>query len=290
MITDYDIPKEKKDIFLKYLEMINVFDGICKKNNLQYFIGFGTLLGAIRHKGFIPWDDDVDITMKRAEYDKLLSLSKESIPEGYSLQTTLNDKGYYKYVARFRDNNTTFISANDCLMLKNGIIPPYNMGMCLSIFPLDYRPESRIKLWWQYKTGSLRNKILSSYCYGMRKSIRAKLAYGYCSIIDYKKIYCRLVNSYAKYNKRPTKYLQIPGVFYGKSNHFKAIDFSKSIDVEFESLILPAPIGFDSILKTHYGDYMTPPPENARNTHNHAEIVDPNLSYRDYIDNKMHIK
>ena len=86
--------KELADLKAKELDILVKFDRMCKENNLRYFITAGTLLGAVRHKGFIPWDDDIDVVMLRKDFKKLNGVCKKALPEGLFLQDKKNDKGY----------------------------------------------------------------------------------------------------------------------------------------------------------------------------------------------------
>ncbi|EYE54801.1 LicD family protein, partial [Bacteroides fragilis] len=96
----------------RMLELLEVLDKICKKHNLPYWLEGGTLLGAVRHGGFIPWDDDLDVQMLRSDYKKLLKILPKELPGNIALQTFKTDKGYYRYVAKLRDLNSKLISTS----------------------------------------------------------------------------------------------------------------------------------------------------------------------------------
>ena len=116
------------------LEMLKLVDKICRDNDIKYSLCSGTLLGAVRHKGFIPWDDDLDIRMTRDNYDKFLDVWEKLRPEGYELQNKENTPNFPQSFSKIRKNNTTFIQHE----WEKGM---YNTGIFIDVFPLDRIPE-----------------------------------------------------------------------------------------------------------------------------------------------------
>ena len=127
---------DKEKLFLVLKENLRVFDEVCKKNNLTYYVMYGTLIGAVRHKGFIPWDDDVDVCMPRKDYNRLMELGNTIFDEPYFLQNPLTDKGYQKTFMRLRNSNTTEIPIKDVAFDRNH-------GVFLDIFPFDVVPDNK---------------------------------------------------------------------------------------------------------------------------------------------------
>jgi lipopolysaccharide cholinephosphotransferase len=97
---------------LMELKMLSKVDDICRKHNIRYYIVAGTLLGAIRHGGFIPWDDDIDIAMYREDYTKFLEIAPDELGTEFFVQTWQSERNYFRYVARVRANGTAFVPAN----------------------------------------------------------------------------------------------------------------------------------------------------------------------------------
>ena len=95
-LSGYPVSKKIKRIWAVQLDLLNEFITICEKNGLQYFVWAGTLLGAVRHNGFIPWDDDLDVAMPRKDYDRFLEIAPQVIKEPYQLQTNRNDAGVFR--------------------------------------------------------------------------------------------------------------------------------------------------------------------------------------------------
>ena len=124
------IKDSEKDILRKFIL-------ICEKYNLDYFVVFGTLLGTIRHEGFIPWDDDIDVGMLRTDYEKFLEVAQKECGEEYFIQTIDTDPNYHLYFAKMRMNNTVFVE--DSLQKTTG-----NDGFYIDIFPYDVIPDDDI--------------------------------------------------------------------------------------------------------------------------------------------------
>ena len=123
------ISKERKKIWAVLLDLLIKFDSVCKEHHLTYCFTDGSLLGAVRHKGFIPWDDDLDVSMPRADYEKLQTLGGE-FGDPYFLQTPYTDKGYFYSFVKIRNKNTTGLS-------KAFMYQGFNDGLFLDVFPLD---------------------------------------------------------------------------------------------------------------------------------------------------------
>ena len=113
------------------LEILQEVDKICRENKIPYFADSGTLLGCVRHKGFIPWDDDIDLVMFRKDYNKFRKIAKKSLPENLFLQCGYNDKGFYGGMIHIRKNGTAAI------LKKNFPHAKFHQGIFIDIFPLD---------------------------------------------------------------------------------------------------------------------------------------------------------
>lgn len=126
---------------LKMLDMLKVVDAICQAHELDYWLEGGTLLGAVRHQGFIPWDDDMDISMPRRSFDAFLRLAPALLPDSMALQTAQTDKGYYNLAVplKIRDKDSRFIEWHE-----QGN-EPYQQGIFIDVFVYDHMPDNPIK-------------------------------------------------------------------------------------------------------------------------------------------------
>lgn len=147
MPANYDI----RPVQLRVLDILLAVDQVCRKQNLRYYIIAGTLLGAIRHKGFIPWDDDLDIGMPRKDYEKFMSHAKEWMPEYFEAINGQNDPEYPLSFAKIQDARTTLIERKH---LK------YTGGIYIDVFPLDGVPNNKLVQIWHFTRFAYFNKML----------------------------------------------------------------------------------------------------------------------------------
>jgi len=292
---DFYISKNRKQIWAVELDLLYEFDRVCQKYNLRYFLDGGTLLGAVRHNGFIPWDDDVDLTMMRNDYKKLCSIASTEFKHPYFFQTEETDPGSLRCHAQLRNSNTTGI-------LMSELIPPrtFNQGIFIDIFPLDKLPDDktsfeslmnsrdaishkmRSALYWgnygQYSPASnIIKSIIKKICWPAWERYN-KNKYGK---YDYKALYVEFENTISKYND--TDCTRIAKLFFGtfKDKYiWRTEDYSDVTYLDFEMLRLPAPIGYKNTLRTFYGDWETP--VKSPTTHGGVKF-DVDISYKDYI-------
>lgn len=231
----------------KEIQILDEIDRICKKYNIQYYLMWGTLLGAVRHKGFIPWDDDIDIAMDRKEYKKFLKIAPKELKEEYFLQTSFTDKWHPMFFAKVRLNNTAFYAQSDRNIKKHH-------GIFVDIFPMDCRSSKK----------SLKNKI------------GEKISTHIFQRIERKKVTCFrglkiLSTTFLAYFRdlflkgKGDKYI-CDGCLLDKQL------FLKSENIVFEGKEYLAPHKAHEVLQTIYGDYMQLPPENERIAHKPAFI------------------
>ncbi len=268
-----------KSIHSIQLDMLKVVDEICTKHNIRYYAIGGTCLGAIRHKGFIPWDDDIDIGMPRVDYKRFLEVAEEELDQGFFLQTYKSDENYFYSYAKLRNSNTTFIEES----LKNLRL---NHGMFIDIFPLDGIGNNKF-------IGMINAKIIKVYhyilCLKMIPEYRlgnsiGKHVKGLLAWVSKDKINKRIEAASSKRDYDSSKYVVNYFGAYGRREIVPRFIFGEGIDLEFEDIQIKVPKHYDSYMTRIYGNYMElPPPEKRVNIHN-ATIVDCNTPYTQYIE------
>ena len=279
---DYLISTQRKQIWACLLDLLFVVDRICKEHDIKYYAIGGTLLGAVRHNGFIPWDDDLDIAMLRKDYNRFLEVAQNELSGKYFLQTTLSDVNYYKEHARLRNSDTTGI----CEHLE---LHGCNNGIYLDILPLENF------------SNTVRGRLHSNICRTLgrvltvkvhhntrsRNSIRSHLIYGFSFLFNVKITHRFREWLETKNSLKETSEVTLGDVWYSMYSRqkltFNLEDFREVIELPFEIGTIPAPVGYHNILSKEYGDYMKFPPLEKRGLF-HNIIFDPNIPYKEYIE------
>jgi len=267
-----------RDIQKVQLEILLEFDRICKKNNIKYQLFAGTLLGAIRHKGFIPWDDDVDVCLLRKDYKRFIKSCKIDLKAKYFLQTFETDKNYVMQFAKIRKNNTKFVERGTS---KCNI----HQGIYIDVFPLDnVLPDKFIGKVQQkllYIVGRTNLSRVKMHCMHAKKPTEKYLSFimHYLLKLVPKNWTDRLQTKIAcMFEKQDTKYIThlTNGASKNTYNRYmmKKVEFYNTINVNFEQGNFPIPKNYDEVLTRLFGDYMTPPPVNEQLAHHKIiEIV-----------------
>ena len=256
------------------LHILTEIDRVCKKNNIEYFLAYGTCLGAVRHKGFIPWDDDIDLCMTISNFEKLKKCSKDFAPN-YFFQTNETDREYGLMIARVRDSETTLIEAGEA-------DKDINHGVFVDIYPLFSCPDNYRKQLFLI----INSMLYRLFLYGEAPQNRgAILRIGSALLLRLvpdkikKLIAQKTYRNMTKYDDE--KYVT---TLYGDELHIKYKNewFGNGRLVQFEDMKVPIPQNADEYLKFTYGDYMTLPPEEARCVHHEYVLVDTENSYKIY--------
>lgn len=246
---------------------------ICDENNIKYFIIAGTLLGAIRHGGFIPWDDDMDIGMLREDYEKFINIAKTELGEDFFLQTFETDKNYGLPFAKILLKGTVLVEAAAGSDAQKGIF--------VDIFPFDISPEDEnAKNQHDKKTYLYRRLLLSKLNYKVWKENEYIKRAVYFVLKIMSMIYSRdklcdkLEKEITKYNGEKSDYIVNIGGAYGyRKETIKAEWVRETVEIPFENMTISAPVEYITYLETFYGDYMTPPPEDKRyNRHSVTQL------------------
>lgn len=241
----------KKKLQQKIMEMVKDVDDICKKHNIKYYLAYGSCLGAVRHKGFIPWDDDFDIILKYEDYCKFLKICQKELDNNtYFVQTLDTDKNYYLSFAKIRNIKTSLIEeSNKNESMVNGIY--------IDVFPLVGYPDNKfkqfiLKINRAFVLSANRNVINNKFLSLIFKLILK--IFGRKRIIEYCTKLC------VKYNCNNCK--QVISVFDGDGIQIGLTSneiLGTPKIVKFENMKLPIPEKFELYLENLYGDYMKIP-------------------------------
>lgn len=255
---DYTVSSQTKEIWAVELDLLHQLDTVCKANNLTYFAGAGTLLGAIRHKGFIPWDDDIDIYMLRPDYDRLTKLAKD-FKDPYFLQTASTDQKVVRKFMKLRNTHTTFATRWE---VDHGV--KQGMGIFIDIFPLDGISEKQL-------LNRIQRKICHYYVmlfappekYNPRWDLRTKVfisirrAAFHATRLFRLQIFRRYEAHLKKYSVEGTKMWGNRTIVFDCPKSRRPIeDWLDIMEVPFEFTTIPIPRNYDEILRQQYGNYM----------------------------------
>lgn len=251
-----------EELKLIQLDVLQTIHNFCLENHIDYSLGCGTLLGAIRHKGYIPWDDDIDIYLLRSEYNKLINLFPQS-KDNIRLESLERDSTWDRVYAKAYDERT--IGSDDS---KRKAI-----GVGIDVFPIDFVPHDYGE-WIRYNKRRRLLKIavdIKQMVFTKEQTLSKKVAILACKTALLPFSQKRLIgwlNKYAqKYNKTESDYVfeSCQGLLL--KNKFKASVFDDYLDMQFEDRKFKAIAGYDEYLRCAYGDYMQLPPENKRVSH-----------------------
>lgn len=264
-MTPITTTEELKQIGLDCLLAVHCF---CEAHHIMYSLACGTLIGAVRHKGFIPWDDDVDIYMLRDDYNRFLSSFKDDtgIYRAISLETS---KQWRLPYAKVYDSRTYVIEQANT---NSG-----EMGFGIDVFPIDAAPDSYSE-WVRYE----KRRVFLQRTFAMKKmvwrkgrSLRKNLflyAMKTLMLPVSMRRFAEYINRYSqKYNSSPTSYLA-ENCFGTPNNRFERSNFLGTVELPFENRLLKAMSGYDNYLRAFYGDYMKLPPVEKQVTHHTVDV------------------
>jgi lipopolysaccharide cholinephosphotransferase len=270
-MANYDI----RSLQLRILDILLAFDKVCKAHNLRYYIMAGTLLGAVRHKGFIPWDDDIDVGMPRADYDLLIANARQWLPQTYEFMCAENNEHYPYPFGKIQDINTTLIE-------QRGF--RYKGGIYVDVFPLDGVPQGGIAQKIHFAKYKLLIKILYFTC-------RDPYRHGK-NLSSLTPLLCRKLftpkNIQKNIRKVLTKYdFDKSTLVADYDDKAKGIMDKKILGVPtpilFEGMELQGVENYDAYLKQKYGDYMQIPKPEKQIQHKFG-YLNLDKSYKNHCD------
>lgn len=248
----------------KMLEILIVVDEICKKNNIPYWIDYGTLLGAVRHGGFIPWDDDLDITILKKDYKRFAKIVQKELPPSLVLQDWKNEKKLFVKMGKIRDLNTYY---DDGIAERGGM---KYQGIFIDVFPVDFIPSYSIKKKIDFLYGKSFRRL--------RRKGDNKLNYILSFLILPIAMFLELISKTIVLFSKKTLLSNI----YGGLNlpvYHHVNDIFPLKEIEFEGVLFQAPNNHHEFLKSIYGDYMKIPKKENRKIHaREIDFIDLNMS------------
>lgn len=255
------------------IEILNDFAEVCKRHNLQYFAIYGTAIGAVRHKGFIPWDDDIDVGMLREDYERFLIIAREELAEKYDVMTPIDDPKYACTVTHLQRKHTKFVP----YILKH---EPYKMCIDLDIFPFDNVPDDDNVAKKQQKVAVFWGRLL--FLIGTGRVVinidgwKGKIAEVTCQLIHKmlillhvspEKVYRQFKKNAMRYDGSRTKYVTSYEYAEGVKDKIVRDELFPVTEVPFEDTVIALPANNHKFLKSVYGDYMKIPPKEQQINH-----------------------
>lgn len=284
---DYTVTAKQKKVWAVQIDLLYRLLEVCQKHNIKVIAYAGTILGAIRHKGFIPWDDDIDVALTRTEYEKLLKVAPQEFEEPYFFQTALSDKEFFLGYARLRNSNTTGI-------ITDSKSVNYNNGIYIDVFVLDSYTRDELKFEKQIQRRDRFLFLFDSYhLHKVYESAKPKILsriihYTVSKIIPYRFIVALYNKNLTKFNKNESRIsLMTHEVPFIRKYWCDLSDFNDILYVPFESIMIPIPKNYDKLLKHMYGNYMDFPPKDKRGAWHEGQLLfEPDIPYKEFISSK----
>lgn len=274
--NEFFVDRDRKKVWAILIDLLVRLDKFCSDFHLNYYLIFGSLLGAVRHKGFIPWDDDIDIVMPRNDYQKFITLS-DKIEKPYIIQSSLNEKDFFLSFAKFRNINTTCIS-------KPFSHRKFNQGLAIDVFPMDnFEDDGAQARYERIKWLNLEN---STYMRMGNPHLDqdSKNRINNYSGIEPKLALQEIDNIARESNSRETEKVGINTltIYSYEKNTWSKKDFETYEMMDFENYKFRVPCGYKNILINTYGDYMKFPPLEKRGSWHNNLIINPDIPFSKY--------
>jgi phosphorylcholine metabolism protein LicD len=272
----FKVTAERKKIWQAELDLLEKLSEVCAKNDIKFFADAGTLLGAIRHGGFIPWDDDIDVVMMRGEYEKFIKCA-DQFSEPYFLQSWYTEKKYFRGHAQLRNGNTTAILEGE---RKFGF--GFNQGIFIDIFVLDAVPDDKTELTKEARKIKLYDRLIRMKFYHTKKnSPKGLIKTAILKFVDADKLFLKKEKILKSHKiDENNSVAPLAFIFETEKRIRSKKMYEKTVLMDFEGMKIPCPAEYDDFLTRHYGaDYMTP--KNLPTTHG-GVFFDTEKSWKEY--------
>lgn len=271
-LEEINSSKKMNEVQIYMLDMLKQLVEIFNANDIRYYMIGGTILGAVRHKGYIPWDDDIDLAVPRDDYDRFLEIAKDVLPDRLTLRTYYDDSYHHYYFARVVDTRYK--------ILRQGSLKEREEELWIDLFPLDGLPRNgilqkihkarllRLKLLYHFATFDKVNLLRPNRPLYQRAIIKAYMVWPFKSRKNYKLILDKIDRLLKKVPLDESDYYM---EFMGSSIPFRETctkeQYGEGRLYDFEDTQLVGPADAEFYLSHVYGDYMTLPPREKRNYH-----------------------
>lgn len=265
--------KDLQTLHAILLIITDEIDRICKKNNINYSLIGGSMLGAIRHKGFIPWDDDLDVGMLRDDYDKFLKACETDLDDKFLLQTNENDSHYVYGFSKILVKGTYLVQVGHEKTR-------HQKGIFVDIFPYDFIPDDEKARGIQSKKNFVLTRLLrrkfgddDRTTWGWKKRVAFTIADVVNLFLSQKYLISKLNSNMRLYSNTTTENVSNMSGYYGYEKETVPVSYFNSfLTVPFENRMYSIVSEYDGFLTKYYGDYMKLPPIEKRRTHGFSEL------------------
>ena len=245
------------------LDLLKELKKICKENDLQYFLQYGTLIGAVRHNGFIPWDDDIDVGMLREDYEKFRECCKKQLNNNFYLADYRDTENYPHVYGKLKIKNTKYVET----LSKNS-----TMGneIFIDIFPYDNAPDSKFMRRARNIKYKIYKRVLELKCgFGLANTFKRKIKYFPIIVLSKLLTTKHCINVFdkglSKYNNKETKYVANCGSPAAYKDEVLPKEYISKVKLhKYEDSEFSIPVEYDKLLRIFYGDYMQLPPIEER--------------------------
>lgn len=266
------------DLQEKQFEMLQAVDKVCEHLSIRYYLVCGSALGAVKYKGFIPWDDDLDIGMLRPDYEAFIENAQELLPKDYFLQNYRTDPAFPQVFSKVRDSGTTFIEKSSAKL-------PINHGVYIDVFPLDGYPHSKGKM---VRLEVLKKLYtLNAACaFQLPCNRSTRLFFGIERLLGFHRHTQQIMRKYehliASYPITGSRVLCNHGNWQGKLEYAPREQYGDGVWSVFEGMPVRIPAQYDAYLTQKYGNWRADLPQEQQVGHHYAEVIDLDLPYTVY--------
>lgn len=256
-------------------ELLKALDAVCRKLGIPYFLVCGSALGAVKYKGFIPWDDDIDIAMYREDYERFCREAPGLLPAELFLQNYHTEPRFPQIYSKLRHSGTTYIETSAAKL-------PIHHGIFLDIFPLDGYPKGRIaQELLEFRKRLYASMLLSAFDVpgGILRKLWVKMGIPNRT----ERIVARFEQMIRRHPVENSATICNHGNWQGRLDYAPAEEFGYGAWAEFEGLCVRVPEHYDGYLRRKYGDYTLDPPEEEQVGHHYCIVYDCQTKYTEYL-------